>query len=168
MASVAQPALAVADGYRVLAAPGRVGVVEELWFGEREEPLALVVRLTDDRRGLLLAEDVAGVSPEDRSLTISPAARLLHLDPPHLETRDDGRLAASWRATDSALVLPEPHARLRGLLPSAAPHPVTAIARERPLWRTVLVMLCTLALIVGSLIALDFLFAYAITGGPPY
>lgn len=168
MASLAQPALAVADGYRVLAAQGRVGDVEEIWFGEREEPLALVVRLTDERRGLLLADDVAGVSPDDRSLTMASGARVLHLDPPHLETTDDGRLAASWRATDTALALPEAHPRLRGLIPSSAPHPVGAVTRERPLWRTVLVMLCTLAVIVGALIALDFFFAYVITGGPPY
>lgn len=168
MASVAQPALAAADGYRVLAAAGRVGDVEELWFGEREEPLALVVRLTDERRGLLLADDVAGVSPDDRSLTMAQGARLLHLDPPQLETMSDGSLAASWRATDTPVALPESHPRLRGLLPSTAPHPVSAVTRERPLWRTVLIMLCTLAVIVGSLIALDFFFAYVITGGPPY
>jgi hypothetical protein len=167
MASVAQPALAAADGYRVLTATGRVGDVEELWFGEREEPLALVVRLTDERRGLLVADDVAGVSPDDRSLTMAPEARLLHLDPPHLETTSDGTLAASWRTTDARLALPASQPRLRWL-PSTAPHPISAVTRERPLWRIVLVMLGALTVIVGALIALDFIFAYVITGGPPY
>ena len=167
MASVAHPALRVADGYRVLAASGRIGDVEELWFGEREEPLAAVVHLIDGRRGLLLAEDVAGVSPDDRSLTIAGDARLLQLDPPHL-AGGDGRLNASWHATDTALELPMPHARLRGLMPGSMPHPAAALTRDRPLWRTVLVMLGARTVIVGALIALDFLFAYAVTGGPPY
>ena len=48
------------------------------------------------------------------------------------------------------------------------PHPAAALARDRPLWRTVLVMLGALTVIVGTLIALDFLFAYAVAGGPPY
>jgi hypothetical protein len=167
MASVAHPALRTADGYRVLAACGRVGDVEELWFVEREEPLAAVVHLIDGRRGLLLVEDVAGVSSDDRSLTIADGARLLQLDPPHLAGADGG-LAASWRATDTALELPTPHARVRDFLPGSRPHPAAALTRDRPLWRTVLVMLGALTVIVGTLIALDFLFAYAVTGGPPY
>jgi hypothetical protein len=165
MASVARPALAAADAYRVLAASGRVGTVEEIWFSPTEEALALVVRLLDDRRGLLLAADVAGVSPEDRSLTIAADARLLRLDPPHLEEGDaDGLPAASWRASGEALELPA-----RGRLVRRAARAVEPARRgERPLWRTILLMVTGLAVVVGVLIGLDFLFAYVVSGGPPY
>src|SRR5581483_8280001 len=167
MASVARPALAAVDAYRVLAATGRVGTVEEIWFGRGEEPLAVVVLLRDGRRGLLFAEDVAGVSPDDHSLTMAEDARLLRLDPPHLEPLEGGLPAASWRATGDELELPERGVRVRALA-AHTPHPARRLAGERPLWLTLLLMFTTLGVIVGILIGLDFLFSHLVGGGPPY
>lgn len=165
MATVARPALAAADAYRVLAAHGRVGSVEEIWFGPGEEALALVVRLVDGRRGLLLAEHVAAVSPEDRSLTLAEEASLLRLDPPHLDAPPtDGAPAASWRASGEALELPRP-----GRLRIGAPRPARdQVRQEQPLWRMLLFMVGMLVVIVCVLIGLDFLFSYLVGGGPPY
>jgi hypothetical protein len=151
--AVAQTSLAGADGYRVLGPRGTAGEVEEIWLGELEEPLALVVRLADGRRGLLLAEDVAGVSSPDETLTIAPDTQLLRLEPPHVE-HDGNALAASWRTTGDAFDLAPPRSpRRRG---------------ERPLWVTVALMLAALTAIVCTLIGLDFLFAYLIGGRPPF
>lgn len=164
MNTIARPALAAADAYRVLAAHGRVGTVEEIWFGPGEEALALVVRVADGRRGLLLAEHVAGVSPEDRSLTIAEDASLLRLDPPHLDASTTGELpAASWRVSGDALELGSRPSRLR---PRSAVAPT--VSAERPVWLTLLVMVGTLTVVVCVLIALDFLFSYLVGGGPPY
>ena len=85
MASVTKHVLAGSDGYRVLSADEQLGWVEELWLGAADEPVAAVVRLADERRGLVVAEDVAAVAPTERSLTLAPAARLIRLDPPHVE-----------------------------------------------------------------------------------
>lgn len=164
MASVARPALAAADAYRVDAAAGRVGAVEEIWFGPGEEATALVVVLADGRRGLLLADDVAGVFPEDRALTMAEGATLLRLDPPHLEAGGGDELpAASWRVTGEPLDLLRPGRRARAHDARASAPP-----RERPMWLTLVTMAAGLLAIVCVLIALDFLFSYLVGGGPPY
>jgi len=165
MASVALTNLAASDGYRVLAQAGTIGRVEEIWLGEHEEPLAVVVRLGDGRRGLLLGEDVAAVSTDDRSITVAPEGSLLHLDAPHLEHTADGTPAASWRATGIPLELPAPAALpLRGVPLTRSHEPRV----ERPLWITLAITLAGIFLIVCTLIGLDFLFAYLVGGGPPF
>jgi hypothetical protein len=169
MASVARDLLAGSDGYRVLGGNEVLGRVEELWLGTADEPVAAVVRLVDERRGLVVAEDVLAVGPAEESLTLAPEARLIRLDPPHIEPESNGLSSATWRATGDALELPAPHPHQRlGLLDHRA-RPFGQSARpERPVWRTIVTLYLFLAGIVCSIIGLDILIAYLVTGSPPY
>jgi hypothetical protein len=167
MASIQESRLAVCDNYRVLSAEGLVGRVEETWFGALEEPVGVAVRLEDGRRGLLLAEDVAGVWPESRSVTVVPGSRLLRLEPPHVEPDADGSLSASWRASGGELELPQPARGIRDAVLPRRPV-VRPLAARRPLWQTIGLVYLVLTLIVGALIGLDILVAYLVTGAPPY
>jgi hypothetical protein len=154
------PELAGATDHHVFLSGGKLGRVEEIWFGPREEPLAAVVRLLDGRRGLLLAKDVAAVSHDDASVTVAPDVGLLCLEPPHLEASGDA-LSASWRTTGEPLELPP--ARRLSLSPA-----LPGRLGDRPLWLTVLAMVATIACIVVLLIGLDIAIAYAVAGRPPY
>jgi hypothetical protein len=170
MTTTARHTLTATDDFRVLSAEGTIGRVEEIWLGSLEEPIAVAVRLVDGRRGLLLASEVAAVSPEDESVTIAPDGRLLQLAPPHLEDAADGAVvAASWRASNTALDLPHPAGRLHDVISwSPGIAPVRALERKRPLWKTLVMVFAALAFIVCTLIGLDILIAYLVTGNPPY
>ena len=157
MASVTKHVLAGSDGYRVLSADEQLGWVEELWLGAADEPVAAVVRLADERRGLVVAEDVAAIAPTERSLTLAPDARLIRLDPPHVEQQTDGLSSATWRATGELLQLP-----------SKRPHDEQTARRERPLWMMIATLFFVLGGIVCLVIGLDFLLAYLVAGSPPY
>ncbi len=157
MVSVTKHVLAGSDGYRVLSADEQLGWVEELWLGAADEPVAAVVRLADERRGLVVAEDVAAVAATERSLTLAPAARLIRLDPPHVEQQADGLSSATWRATGELLQLP-----------ATRPLDKQTEPRERPVWMTIATLYFMLGGIVCLVIGLDFLLAYLVAGSPPY
>jgi hypothetical protein len=106
MVSATRHLLAGCDGYRVIGADEVLGSVEELWLGAADEPVAAVVRLLDERRGLVGAEDVAAVVPAEESLTLASDARLIRLDPPYVEQPANGFSSATWRATGEVLSYP--------------------------------------------------------------
>jgi hypothetical protein len=168
MATVTGLQLGGCDAYRVLDAQRLVGLVEEIWLGPAEEPTAVVVRLLDRRRGLLRADDVAAVFREDDSLTLSPSARLLQLDAPHLErTYDRGTYSATWHTNGEPLLLPEPPGperprRLERQLSARAPQASPLV------WQPIAKLYGALAAIVASVIGLDILIAYLAAGAPPY
>jgi hypothetical protein len=161
--------LAVCDGYRVFAeGGGELGRVEEIWLGAWDEATAVVVRLLDGRRGLLLAADVAGVWPETRFMTMAAKADLLRLEPPHVDPEHDGRRpAASWRTSGDVLELHE-SPRIGRLLPDAlrASRGAAKEESERPLWQAVAGLFLTVLTIVVVLISLDFLVSYLVVGSP--
>ena len=166
MASVTKHVLAGSDGYRVLSADDQLGWVEELWLGADDEPVAAVVRLADERRGLLVAEDVAAAAPAELSLSLASDARLIRLDPPHVE-QADGPSSATWRATGELLQLPaeRPHA---APAPPGRPEAAQPAHRERPVWMMIATLYLVLGGIVGFVIGLDILLAYLVAGSPPY
>jgi hypothetical protein len=169
MASV-QPRLTTCDAFRVLGPSGLLGWVEEVWLGAVEEPAAVVVRLLDGRRGLLLADDVLNVAPDEESLTTNPEARLLQLDTPHMQFDADGGLTAAWHTSGDALELPAAPGRVRDLLvsfrrPTAAEPSHTAV---RPVWKTIGLMYLLLSVLAGAGIGFSYLIAYLVTGAPPY
>jgi len=162
--------LAGCDGYRVYAEGRHLGHVEEIWLGSWDAPTAVVVRLLDGRRGLLVASDVAGVWPMDRFLTLTDTGRLLELEPPHLGPDGDGTLlAASWRTSGDVLEVGAQPRRIGDLVHGTF-HPVRAAEGEdeRPLWRTVAGLYLSITAIVASLIGLDILVSYLVSGSPPY
>jgi hypothetical protein len=67
-----------------------VGFVGEVWLGPGDEPKAFAVRTTEGRHGLLLADDVLALSPEDETVVLRPGARLLELQPPRLGSDTQG------------------------------------------------------------------------------
>jgi hypothetical protein len=162
--------LRASDGFRVECPRGPVGVVEEVWLGEEDEPRALAVRTIDGRHGLLLVESVSAVLPEERQLVVDEP-ELLELGAPRLEKGRDGKgseLVASWATTGVLLPLPEhPAGRLRLLLgsghapPSAEERMTTP---ERPLWQAVAILYASIAFIAASLIGLVFLLAWLLVG----
>lgn len=172
MISKASPGLANCDGYDVYAEGRPLGRVEEIWLGPWDAPTAVVVRLVDRRRGLLLSSDVAGVWPTSRFLTLAATGRLLQLEPPHLEPEGDGarQLAASWRTSGDVLEIGERPGRLGELLPEGLGRSSAQEAREdeRPLWQSVAGLYVGVAAIAGFLTGLDILVSYLVTGSPPY
>lgn len=165
MATVVRPEVPNVDGFEIVTPSGLAGWVEEMWLDSADAPIALALRLLDGRRGLLFTSDVDEVVRERCSIRISDGVRILELEPPHLEARD-GVPVASWRATGVELSLPEPPgqlhqailARHRPIVPAQAPKP------ERPIWRLMLGVYLALAVIALTVIGLDFLVAYLVTG----
>lgn len=161
------------DAFGVVGPSGRLGWVEETWLGPSEDVSAFVVRLSDGRRGLLLADDVQTVLPDDELVVVSEDVSLLRLEPPHLDPdANGGPPAASWRASGEALPLPEPAHGVRGLVGARRRPRVLTVPRpaaaERPVWQTIALLYGTVTLIVLVLIALDLLLSYVFAGGPPY
>jgi hypothetical protein len=158
------------DGFEVLTPRGFVGWVEETWLDDRNDPTAFVLRISDGRRGLIVADTVMDCVQERRSLLVNSDVRVLELEPPHVAS--DGGLTATWRTTGAQIELPEPpgpvhHALVDRLHRPAVP---TSAARpgERPLWQVLMVMYSALFFIALALIGLDFLVSYVSTGRPPY
>ena len=139
MAIRARSALVDSDGFDVMALEGSLGTVEEIWFGEDDQPSALVVRLGDGHRGLLEIGDVTSTDVDAAQVHVSRDAHIHRLE---------------WRPA------PEP-------VPQLVTGPAPQI-RKLPVVQSIAMMLGTLALIVCTLIGLDFLFAFLIGGGPPY
>ncbi len=139
MAIRARSALVESDGFDVVALEGSLGTVEEVWFGEDDQPSALVVRLPDGQRGLLEVSDVMSTDIDAAQVHVSGDAHIHRLE---------------WHPA------PEP-------VPQVVTGPAPQI-RKLPVFQSIAMMLGTLALIVCTLIGLDFLFAYLVGGGPPY
>jgi hypothetical protein len=110
---------------------------------------------------------VAAVAPAERSLTLASDARLIRLDPPHVEQRADGLSSATWRATGELLQVPAGRADEQPA-PLERPDSRQSARRERPVWLTIATFLLVLGGIVCSIIGLDFLLAYLVAGSPPY
>jgi hypothetical protein len=155
------------EGFRIESPQGLLGWVEETWLGSAGEPAALAVRMIDGRDCLLLPEEVKTVVRESELITTRDGARLLKLDLPRIDAASTNGLSAAWRTTGEVLEPPEPPGAvartLLGLrLWRLAPPPRPEF--ERPLWVSLVVLYSALTLIVGLVIALCFLIAWAATG----
>jgi hypothetical protein len=141
------------DGFRVDAPGGRIGWVEEMWLDDEGATTAAVVRLPNERRALLVHDDVDEILPEHRSVAVRPDARLLELDPPHLGVGAHGALEASWATSGKALVLPELQAP-----------PVRSTGGESSLVTSVAVLYAGLVVIGIALTGVCFLVPYLVVG----
>jgi hypothetical protein len=166
MATQIENTLGICDGFEVLTSRGFVGWVEETWLDAHENPTAFALRISDGRRGLMIADSVEDCVRERRSLLVSSDVRVLELEPPHIHA--GGPLVATWRPTGEAIELPEPpgpvhHAVLdrlhRPVVPTPAPSP-----GERPLWQILAILYSCLGVIALTLVGVDFLIAYFSTG----
>jgi hypothetical protein len=167
VATVVRHELAGCEGFRLESPRGLLGWVEETWLGAGDEPVALAIRTIDWREGLLLAEDVERVIRDHELLTMRAGARLLELELPRVETASTNGLSASWRTTGEPLELPEPPGVVDRALLAIRPWrlaPPPRSAAERPLWVVLAELYAVLALIVCTLIGLDFLIAWLVTG----
>jgi hypothetical protein len=151
------------DGFVVESSEGDVGVVEEVWVGEANEPRALAVRTSEGRHGLLLGDDVLAVDRENHWIVVSPETVLLELSAPRLQAgqREDSSPGptASWTTTGETVPLvPPQHRRWR--------FPVRLSRRARglpPQW-AIAVLLSSIALLVALVLTLSFLVARLLTG----
>jgi hypothetical protein len=151
------------DGFVVESSDGDVGLVEEVWLGEANEPHALAVRTSEGRHGLLLGEDVLAVDRENHWVVVSPETVLLELGAPRLQTTqgEDGatRQTASWTTTGDVVPLaPPPRRRWR------FPVRLSRLVGEDQLPRAVAVLLTSIVLLVALVLALAFLVARLLTG----
>jgi hypothetical protein len=145
------------DGFRVEAPGGRIGWVEEMWVDDEGETTAVVVRLPNAQRGLLVRDDIDEILSEELTIAVRPEARFLELEPPHLGTAADGALTASWATSGNALDVP-------GLLPTAPA--VRPASSESSFFRTVAVLYTGLFVIACVLTGLCFLIPYLVSGRP--
>jgi len=160
------------DGFRVESPEGLIGWVEEVWLGVRNEPLALAVKRTDGRRGLLSADDVAAVVSEDQWVIVSSQPALLELDAPRLEALDSGsdsRVVASWATTGAALPPPtEPGTFRRAAFAFRLRRPLRTVdaqvGAEPPILPAVAFLLGGIFLTVAAVITLAFVVSYLVTG----
>jgi hypothetical protein len=167
VATVVRHELAGCEGFRLESSRGLLGWVEETWLGAADEPVALAIRTIDGREGLLLAEDVERAIREHELLTMRAGARLLELELPRVDTPSTNGLSASWRTTGESLELPDPPGVVDRALLAIRPWrlaPPPRPAAERPLWVMLAELYAVLALIVCTLIGLDFLIAWLVTG----
>jgi hypothetical protein len=159
--------LAGTDGFVVESSYGDVGLVEEVWVGEANEPRALAVRTSEGRHGLLLGQDVLAVDRENHWVVVAPEAVLLELDAPRLQTAEgeDGALrqaAASWTTTGDVVPLAPPE-RDRW-------HPLQRWAAMLPLSRAtrlpwaVAILLTGIVLLLALVMTLAFIVARIVTG----
>lgn len=153
-------------GFWVIGPIGTIGWVEEVWLSESDDPAGVVVELVDGRRAFLPSAGIEDVSEYDRHVEMHPHASLLALELPRLATSESDQtiMAATWRTNGRQLELPT----AQGL--PANVDAVQASEREtgRPLWQVVAAVYACLVLIVMSLIGIDYLVAYLVTGSPPY
>jgi hypothetical protein len=146
------------DGFRVVTPGGRIGWVEEMWLDDEGETTAVAVRLPDARRGLLVRDDIDEILPEELTIAVRPDARLLELEPPHLDVGVDGALTASWSTSGNALALPE--------LPPTTTVVQSPASSEPSFFKTVTVLYAGLFVIACTLTALCFLIPYLVAGRP--
>ena len=165
MATIAgkDPRLVETEGFVVESSEGDVGLVEEVWVGEANEPHALAVRTSEGRHGLLLGDDVLAVDRENHWVVVSPETILLELSAPRLQEAPDGedapRATAAWTTTgDVVPLVPPPRrhwrfpARLSRLLPL-----------DRLPW-AVAILLTSIAFLVALVLTLAFVVARLLTG----
>jgi hypothetical protein len=170
MAVVERSRLSRCEGFRVQSRQGLAGWVEETWLDPAGEATAVAVLLVDGRRGLLLADDVEALLPDDESILVRAGGELLELDAPRVERDADGaprsRVTASWRTTGEVLELPAPPGLLRRARPSSRRRALAPPRRkpERPLWQIVALLYTAIAALVGLVIALAFVVADLVTG----
>jgi hypothetical protein len=158
--------LAGTDGFVVESTHGDVGLVEEVWVGEANEPRALAVRTSEGRHGLLLGEDVLAVDRENRWVVVAPEAVLLELDAPRLQTAEGEdsalRQAASWTTTGEVVPLAPPERdRWHPLQRWAAMLP---LARATRLPWAVAILLTGIVLLLAIVMTLAFIVARIVTG----
>ena len=144
------------DGFRVVTPGGRIGWVEEMWLDDEGETTAVAVRLPNARRGLLMREDIDEILPEELTIAVRDA-RLLELEPPHLNAGADGTFTASWTTSGKALMVPE----LAPMLVVRSP-----ASSELSFFMTVTVLYAGLFVIACALTGLCFLIPYLVTGKP--
>jgi hypothetical protein len=157
------------DGFKVETADGLIGWVEEPWLEPDGEPAGLALRLIDGRRGFVLAEDVRLVVPDTEEVLLATAAAIRELAPPRLARGGDGETApsAAWTTTGELLEPPRRPDWFHETLLSHRPWrlaPVPAVDPEGVPWRTVVLVVAALALLVAVEIALAFSVAKAVTG----
>ncbi len=146
------------DGFRVVTPGGRIGWVEEMWLDDEGETTAVAVRLSNAQRGLVVRDDIDGILPEERTIAVRPDARLLELEPPHLNAGADGTLTASWTASGKALAVPE--------LAPTTPVVRSPASSEPSFFTTVTVLYAGLFVIACALTGLCFLIPYLMAGKP--
>ena len=158
MAVAADPrTLRDTEDFLVESPHGAIGLVEEVWLGERAEPRALAVRTRDGRHALLLDEDVLSVDREHRWIVVEAEPELRELDAPRLTNTADGQLVATWATTGSVV-----HRRR---LPSVSVSAGAAVG-ERPLWQLIASLWIATGILVAGCIALVFLVAWLVAGAP--
>jgi hypothetical protein len=146
------------DGFYVRTPGGRIGWVEEVWLDDEGETTAVAVRLPNTQRGLVFRDDIDEILPEELTIAVRSGARLLELEPPHLNPGADGTFTASWTASGKALAVPE-------LTPTASV--VRPAASSEPsFFRTVTVLYAGLFVIGCALTGLCFLIPYLAAGKP--
>ncbi len=168
METVPHENLSGCEGFRVESPLGMLGWVEETWLGPEGDAAAMAVRTIDGRDGLLLVEDVDAALHESELVLIHPAARLLELDVPRVESTGNGStaLTASWQTTGEVLELPQPPGMFRHALLVLRPWRLAPPPRpgaERSLWQLVAALYTALAMIVGLIIVIAFLVAKLFT-----
>ena len=146
------------DFFCVVTPGGRIGWVEEMWLDDEGETTAVAVRLPNAKRGLVVRDDIDEILPEERTIAVRPDARLLELEPPHLNAGADGTFTASWTASRKALVVPE--------LAPTAPVVRPPASSEPSFFMTVTVLFAVLFIIACALTGLCFLIPYLVTGKP--
>jgi hypothetical protein len=150
------------DGFRVEAAHGLLGWVEETWLGLDGEPAALAVRTIDGQRGLLLAADIVSVLGEQETVAVEPGARLLELGAPRLDGAPP--LHASWSTTGATIEPPVPPGLIRRAMLARRPWRLAPPAgpRELPIWQIGLllyagiVLLATIFWVAAYMVAAAF------------
>jgi len=142
------------DGFGVDAPGGRIGWIEELWLDDEGGTTAAVVRFPNERRGLLIHDDIEEILQAQRTVAVRPGARLLELDPPQLAVGSHGALEASWATSGKALELPE-------LRPAPV---VRSPSSESSLVTSVAVLYAGLVVIGVTLTGLCFLIPYLVAG----
>lgn len=146
------------DGFRVVAPGGRLGRVEEMWLDDEGQTTAVVVRLPDAQRGLLVHDEIDEIRPEELTIAVRADARVLQLDPPHLDTGAHGALVASWATSGATLELPE--------LEATSPVVRSSASSESSFFRAVFLLYAALFVISCTLIGICFLIPYLVTGRP--
>jgi hypothetical protein len=155
------------EGFTVESPAGPIGWVEDVWLDERSRSRALAVRTLDGRRALLLAERVVAVDQERQWVVVEDEPPLLELDAPRLIVSDVGeRFEASWVTLGERLAAPAGSGRLPLVvrLRLWRPRRVLANADEWPLWKIVVVLYATIALLLLVMITLAFSTAWIVTG----
>jgi hypothetical protein len=155
------------EGFAVESPAGLIGWVEEVWLDERSRPCALALCMVDGRRALLLTEQVVAVDEERQWIVVEYQPPLLELDAPRLTTSEGGgQLRASWVTTGERLVAPTRSGRLPLGVRLWLRRPRLGLTNggEWPLWKTVVVLYATIALLLLLMITLAFSTAWIVTG----